>query len=191
MFLTHLTEAQSRIADIHLICTTNTQNIPQRQVHREPFFKPRAPAAADPGGGGGMPPPVPVKTSHKKDGRHSWCLVFHVSCQPPPPPPDHPGSDAVQNYLLVAKIVPALFGPLWVKKYDFSVGNLLSVSNIWQVFKHCASGAADKINLNALLALWRQQLCTVVLLVLHLLTYRWPAGCQPSTSRGEVGIWAF
>ena len=44
--------------------------------------------AADPGGGQGghAPPPVPVKTSHKKDGR----LICHVSF----PPPNHPGSDA-------------------------------------------------------------------------------------------------
>ena len=37
------------------------------------------------------PPPVPVKTSHKKDGRHRRPLIFHVSC---PPPSDHAGSDA-------------------------------------------------------------------------------------------------
>ena len=36
------------------------------------------------------PPPVPVKTSHKKDGRHRRPLIFHVSW---PPPSDHPGSD--------------------------------------------------------------------------------------------------
>ena len=49
--------------------------------------------AADPGGGsrGPWPPPVPVKTSHKKDGRHWRPLIFHVSC---PPPSDHAGSDA-------------------------------------------------------------------------------------------------
>ena len=44
-------------------------------------------AAADPGGGGGQgdhAPPVPVKTSHKKDGRHRRPLIFHVSCPPPP-----------------------------------------------------------------------------------------------------------
>ena len=51
-------------------------------------------AAADPGGGakGAMPPPVPVKTSHKKDGRHRRPLIFHVSW---PPSIDHAGSDAV------------------------------------------------------------------------------------------------
>ena len=42
-------------------------------------------AAADPGGGQGGhgPPPVPVKTSHKKDGRHRRPLIFHVSWPPP------------------------------------------------------------------------------------------------------------
>ena len=52
-------------------------------------------------GGPCTPPPVPVKTSHKRDGRHRWPLIFHVSCLPPPPPSDHPGSDAVplQNHL--------------------------------------------------------------------------------------------
>ena len=50
-------------------------------------------AAADPGGGARGPcPPVPVKTSHKKDGRHRRPIIFHVSCSPPP---DHPGSDAL------------------------------------------------------------------------------------------------
>ena len=34
--------------------------------------------------------PVPVKTSHKKDGRHWRPLIFHVSW---PPPSDHAGSD--------------------------------------------------------------------------------------------------
>ena len=44
-----------------------------------------------------MAPPVPVKTSHKKDGRHRRPLIFHVSW---PPPSDHPGSDTVlpNNY---------------------------------------------------------------------------------------------
>ena len=45
------------------------------------------------GAKGAMAPPVPVKTSHKKDGRHRRPLIFHVSC--PPPPSDHPGSDTV------------------------------------------------------------------------------------------------
>ena len=44
------------------------------------------------GGQGGHAPPVPVKTSHKKDGRHRRPLIFHVSW---PPPSDHAGSDAV------------------------------------------------------------------------------------------------
>ena len=37
------------------------------------------------GGGarGPWPPPVPVKTSHKKDGRHRRPLIFHVSWPPP------------------------------------------------------------------------------------------------------------
>ena len=32
--------------------------------------------------GGGHAPPVPVKTSHKKDGRHRRPLIIHVSCPP-------------------------------------------------------------------------------------------------------------
>ena len=34
------------------------------------------------GAKGAMPPPVPVKTSHKKDGRHRRLLISHVSCPP-------------------------------------------------------------------------------------------------------------
>ena len=40
--------------------------------------------------GGAMPPPVPVKTSHKKDGRHRRPLIFHVSWPNPPAPPPWP-----------------------------------------------------------------------------------------------------
>ena len=49
------------------------------------------------GAGGPWPPPVPVKTSHKKDGRHQRPLIFHVSW---PPPSDHPGSDTVTIHLI-------------------------------------------------------------------------------------------
>ena len=41
-------------------------------------------------GQGGHDPPVPVKTSHKKDGRHPRCLIFYVSCPPPPNPTPTP-----------------------------------------------------------------------------------------------------
>ena len=57
--------------------------------------------AADPeegGGQGGHAPPVPVKTSHKKYGRHRRPLIFHVSW---PLPSDHPGSDAADCHVIV------------------------------------------------------------------------------------------
>ena len=61
-----------------------------------------------PGGGGGgkgaMTLPVPVKTSHKKDGWHPRCLIFHVSC----PPPDNPGSNAAFNCLPVAHVAGSI-----------------------------------------------------------------------------------
>ena len=71
---------------------------------------PRIRSTAAPGGAKGtMAPAVPVKTNHKKDGRHPQCLIFYVFC-PIPPTPDHPGSDAAATVIDLHTDVPESVG---------------------------------------------------------------------------------